>query len=209
MKTVETISLLTLIALTLACGYSSKNYAPAPGAMPAIALLNPGGATAGGDAFTLTVNGSNFAAKAVVNWNGVAQTANTTYVSGNQLTVRSPGIDDCRFRHCPDYGHESGHQWRRHVWKRRHGSRDVDPDDLHHQLKRSNCVGTAASAVRRAYPRDRPRTGGGRVALRRKSSPAARIHFMRRPHGRPVFDALAGHPRQHRSRAPKIPIVSR
>lgn len=90
MKTVETISLLTLIALTLACGYSSKNYAPAPGAMPAIALLNPGGATAGGDAFTLTVNGSNFAAKAVVNWNGVAQTANTTYVSGNQLTVAVP-----------------------------------------------------------------------------------------------------------------------
>ena len=26
----------------------------------------------------------------MVNWNGVAQTANTTYVSGNQLTVAVP-----------------------------------------------------------------------------------------------------------------------
>ena len=38
----------------------------------------------------LTVNGTNFGAKAVVNWNGVAQTANTTYVSGSQLTVAVP-----------------------------------------------------------------------------------------------------------------------
>ncbi|MFZ0731124.1 MAG: IPT/TIG domain-containing protein [Candidatus Sulfotelmatobacter sp.] len=86
----KTVSLAALIALTVACGYGSKNYPPAAGTMPAIAQLNPDNATSGGDAFTLTVNGSNFGTKAVVNWNGTAQSSTTTYVSGNQLTVAIP-----------------------------------------------------------------------------------------------------------------------
>jgi len=86
----KTTSLAALIALTLACGYGSKNYPPVAGTMPAISQLNPDSATAGGDAFTLTVNGSNFGTKAVVNWNGAAQTSATTYVSGNQLSVAIP-----------------------------------------------------------------------------------------------------------------------
>jgi IPT/TIG domain len=90
MKTIQTITLVTLIALTLACGYSSKTTPPVAGPMPTISQLNPDSATAGGAAFMLTVNGSNFATKAVVNWNGAAQTANTTYVSGSQLTVMIP-----------------------------------------------------------------------------------------------------------------------
>jgi hypothetical protein len=89
MKTIKTISLLTLIALAVGCGYSSKSTPPAAGQMPTISQLNPNSATAGGAAFMLTVNGSNFATKAVVNWNGTAQTA-TTYVSGGQLTVAIP-----------------------------------------------------------------------------------------------------------------------
>jgi len=87
LQPVKTTLLATLIALTLACGYSSKMT---PGAMPAIATLSPSSAAAGGAAFVLTVNGTNFGTKAVVNWNGVAQTANTTYVSGGQLTVAVP-----------------------------------------------------------------------------------------------------------------------
>lgn len=90
MKTFTTISLLTLIALTMACGYSSKPAAPAAGTAPTIAQLNPDSATAGGEAFTLTVTGTNFGTKAVVNWNGVAQTANTTVMSGTELTVAVP-----------------------------------------------------------------------------------------------------------------------
>ena len=86
----KTTSLAALIALTLACGYGSKNYPPVAGTMPAISQLNPDNATAGGNSFTLTVNGSNFGTKAVVNWNGAAQTSATTYVSGNQLTVAIP-----------------------------------------------------------------------------------------------------------------------
>jgi hypothetical protein len=82
--------LAALIATTVACGYSAKMTAPVAGTMPAISQLSPDSATAGGAAFVLTVNGTNFGSKAVVNWNGVAQTANTTYVSGSQLMVTIP-----------------------------------------------------------------------------------------------------------------------
>jgi len=91
MTTLKTIALLTVIALTMACGYSSKASMPeTAGSMPTIAQLNPNAATAGGDAFILTVNGTNFGTKAVVNWNGVAQTSNTTFMSGTELTVSLP-----------------------------------------------------------------------------------------------------------------------
>jgi hypothetical protein len=90
MKTVTTISLVALIALTLACGYSSHTTTPVAGTMPAISQLSPDSVAAGSAAFTLTVNGSNFGTKAVVNWNGTAQTANTTYVTSGQLTVAIP-----------------------------------------------------------------------------------------------------------------------
>jgi hypothetical protein len=91
MRIVSTVLLAGLIASGLACGYSSKAAAPPqPGAMPAITQLAPSSMTSGGPAFTLTVNGSNFAAKATVNWNGTAQTG-TTFVTANQLTVTIPG----------------------------------------------------------------------------------------------------------------------
>jgi hypothetical protein len=90
LKTFTTTALVALIALTVACGYSSKMTAPVAGTAPTIAQLAPDNATAGGAAFMLTVNGTNFGTKAVVNWSGVAQTANTTYVSGSQLTVAVP-----------------------------------------------------------------------------------------------------------------------
>ncbi len=54
---------------------------------PALTSLSPTSATAGGAAFTLTVNG-NFVSGAVVNWNGSALT--TTYVSASQLTASVP-----------------------------------------------------------------------------------------------------------------------
>jgi len=93
MKTLQTpksLLLVALVALTVACGYSSKMTAPVAGSMPAVSALSPNSATAGGAAFTMTVDGTNFGAKAVVNLNGTAQTANTTFVSGNQLMVAVP-----------------------------------------------------------------------------------------------------------------------
>jgi hypothetical protein len=88
-NTLKTACIAALAALTMACGYSAKMTPPTAGSTPAISTLNPESATSGGAAFTLTVNGSNFGSKAVVNWNGAAQTA-TTYITGNQLTVAIP-----------------------------------------------------------------------------------------------------------------------
>ena len=92
MKTLQpkTILLVTLITITVGCGYSSKMTAPVAGMMPTVSALSPDSATAGGAAFTMTVNGTNFAAKAVVNFNGTPQTSNTAFVSANQLTVAVP-----------------------------------------------------------------------------------------------------------------------
>lgn len=91
MKTSQTLKatlLVTLTALSLACGYSSKTTPPVAGAIPNIAALSPSSMAAGSPAFTLTVNGTNFNSNAMVNWNGVAQT--TTFVSANQVTTAVP-----------------------------------------------------------------------------------------------------------------------
>ena len=88
MRTIWTTFLITLTALTLACGYGNKNYTT--NSPPVIAQLNPAGAMAGGPAMTITVKGSNFATQAVVNWNGAAQTAGTRYMSSGQLSLTVP-----------------------------------------------------------------------------------------------------------------------
>lgn len=91
MKIAKTVLILTMFALTLACGYNSpKSTPPVAGTMPAIAQLNPDSASHGSAGFNMIVNGSNFSTKAYVNWNGAAQTANTTFVTANQLTVTVP-----------------------------------------------------------------------------------------------------------------------
>lgn len=87
-NTVSAIALVSLIALTLACGYSSKSTPPAAGNVPAIATLAPDNTAAGSTAFVLTVNGSKFNTDAVVKWGGAAQT--THFVSANQLTADIP-----------------------------------------------------------------------------------------------------------------------
>jgi hypothetical protein len=88
LQAVKAAVLVTLTALTLACGYSSKTTPPVAGAMPTIAALSPSSMAAGSPAFTLTVNGTNFSSNAMVNFNGVAQT--TMFVSANQVTMTVP-----------------------------------------------------------------------------------------------------------------------
>jgi len=56
---------------------------------PKIASLSPSFATAGGSAFTLTVNGSNFLAGSAIQFGQTALT--TTYVSATKLTASVPG----------------------------------------------------------------------------------------------------------------------
>ena len=85
------ISLL-LIGLS-ACGGSSSttsNQTP-PNPAPSITSLSPPSASAGGAAFTLTVNGTNFISTSAVQWNGSSRT--TSYVSTTQLTAAITSAD--------------------------------------------------------------------------------------------------------------------
>ena len=59
--------------------------------VPVLTTLNPDTATAGGQAFTLTVQGSNFGSGSSVRWNGAGRT--TTYVSPTTLTASIPASD--------------------------------------------------------------------------------------------------------------------
>jgi len=59
--------------------------------VPAISSISPSSATAGGPAFTLTVNGSNFVTGSVVDWNGSART--TTFTSRTRVTASISAAD--------------------------------------------------------------------------------------------------------------------
>lgn len=71
-------AVLALLLLAMAAA-----PAAAQGNAPAIAALNPAGATAGAGAFTLEVSGSNFRDDATVRWNG--QTRTTTRIDDGLL----------------------------------------------------------------------------------------------------------------------------
>jgi len=91
MKIAKTLFVAALLVAGMACGYSSKATTPAvAGTMPTIASLSPAGATHD-QAFVLTVTGTNFSTKAVINFAGVAQ--NTNQVSGTQLTATISAAD--------------------------------------------------------------------------------------------------------------------
>jgi len=84
----------TLNAIAAATGYDNSDVASAaytiqaPVPAPTITGLSPSSATAGGAAFNLTVNGTNFTSAASVLWNGAS--LNTTFVNAGQLTAAVP-----------------------------------------------------------------------------------------------------------------------
>lgn len=65
---------------------SLDNQPPPPA--PAITTISPNSAVAGGAAFTLTINGTNFVAGSMATFGGAAPT--TTFVSSTQLTAAIP-----------------------------------------------------------------------------------------------------------------------
>ncbi len=92
MKITTTVFLAALLALGVACGYSSKATTPAaPGSMPNISALAPSSTAAGSTGVILTVNGTNFNSNATINWAGAALA--TTHVSGNQVMATIPDAD--------------------------------------------------------------------------------------------------------------------
>jgi IPT/TIG domain len=78
-------AVLLLCTLAVGCGYSHSTTPIQPGTMPLISGLVPPSANSGGPAFTFEVDGTNFAANAVINFNGAAQA--TTVVSASKLTT--------------------------------------------------------------------------------------------------------------------------
>jgi hypothetical protein len=66
-------------------GVDGGGFLGVPTAPLSISSLTPSSAAAGGLAFEMTVNGSDFPADAVVHWNGTA--ISTTYVSATQLSA--------------------------------------------------------------------------------------------------------------------------
>src|SRR5271170_51524 len=73
------------------CGGGGGGGPAGPPPAPAITDIVPSTATRGGPAFTLTVNGSNFVASSMVQWNGVIQP--TTFVSSSQLDAQISADD--------------------------------------------------------------------------------------------------------------------
>ena len=89
MRTISILLLAPMTAFGLGCGYGSKTITPpTAGTAPTISSLAPTSANHGDPAFVLTVNGTNFASNAAINWGGAAQT--TTFVTGSQLTATIP-----------------------------------------------------------------------------------------------------------------------
>jgi 6-phosphogluconolactonase len=83
------LSLLLAVSGLANCGgNSSKGTSPPPPASPTIASISPNTAVAGGPAFTLTINGTNFVAGSMVNFGGSAPA--TTFVNSTQLTAAIP-----------------------------------------------------------------------------------------------------------------------
>ena len=90
MKTILTV-LLSLAVLGCG-GYSNNNRSGNMAAgTPALTELVPNNMTAGGGAFTLTVNGSNFVNGTTVFWNGSART--TMFALPGQVTAAISAAD--------------------------------------------------------------------------------------------------------------------
>jgi len=81
------------VVLMLGCGGANSGSPPppAPSAVPTVSSISPSSVTAGGAAFTLTVNGSNFVNGATVRWGGNDRP--TSFVSSAQLTAAIAASD--------------------------------------------------------------------------------------------------------------------
>ncbi len=101
--------LLLVTLFSLGCGYGSNYMAPGNGGtttgtgLPNVATMAPTSATAGGAAFVLTVNGTNFGSDAMVFFNGTVHS--TTFVTANQVTANISASDIAMAGSIPVYVH--------------------------------------------------------------------------------------------------------
>jgi YVTN family beta-propeller protein len=76
------------LCLLAGCGGGTQPTSSGSNPTPTITTISPNSAVAGGAAFTLTINGTNFVAASMVNFGGSALT--TTFVHSTQLTAAIP-----------------------------------------------------------------------------------------------------------------------
>ena len=89
-RTLAALGIVSLVFLA-GCGGGSTsvgNQPPPPPTIPTITTLSPNTTVAGGAAFTLTINGTNFVAASKVHFGASAPA--TTFVSSTQLTAAIP-----------------------------------------------------------------------------------------------------------------------
>src|SRR3984885_14994407 len=83
------VSMCALCALSACGGGAGESVGNQPPPVtPTITAISPSSAVAGGAAFTLTINGTNFVAASMVNFGGSAPA--TTFVNSTQLTAAIP-----------------------------------------------------------------------------------------------------------------------
>jgi hypothetical protein len=86
------ICVLLLLLGAIGCGYSPMSGSGTmASSAPAISQLMPSTTVAGGQAFTLTIIGTNFVDGATVYWNGGART--TKFVSSSHVTAAISAAD--------------------------------------------------------------------------------------------------------------------
>jgi 6-phosphogluconolactonase (cycloisomerase 2 family) len=90
-RTMGALFLFFAVSILAQCGGSgSKGQTPPPQNLtPTITSISPNTAVAGGAAFPLRINGTNFVAASMVNFGGSAPAA-TTFVNSTQLTATIP-----------------------------------------------------------------------------------------------------------------------
>src|SRR5580658_2976695 len=100
MKSIGSLNTFRALATASACllmlvgcggGGGSGSAGPTPNPVPSISSIAPAVATAGGAAFTLTVNGTNFIAGSAIQLSGSNRA--TTFVSATQLTASITAAD--------------------------------------------------------------------------------------------------------------------
>lgn len=86
-------SLLTLLFITCKKSdpFTGGGGTGSSNPVPVALSISPSSTTAGGPAFTITVNGNSFVSGSVVRWNGTA--LSTTYISASQLTATVPAAN--------------------------------------------------------------------------------------------------------------------
>jgi len=83
------LTVLLLCAVAVGCGYGSKTTTPpTPGVMPTITQLNPT-TVIHGNPVALEVDGTSFAANAVINFGGTAQATTSPSAGKLQATIPS------------------------------------------------------------------------------------------------------------------------